>query len=74
VELDQVVVRVAALAHLVRGRADAPVVPGDDVSLALDHRLEAREDVRPALLVGLRVEQEHEVVDGLLGRHRGGGW
>src|SRR5829696_2228848 len=50
-ELDQVVVGVAALAHLVGGRAQTPVVTRHDCTLALDALPEAREDVRAALFL-----------------------
>src|SRR5215211_9417167 len=69
VELEQVVVGVAALAHLVSRRAQAPVVPRHDLALALDDLLEAREDVRATLLLGLGVKEEYQVVDRLLGGH-----
>ena len=47
-------------------------MPRDDRALALDDLLEAGEDVGAALLVGLGVEEEDEVVDGLLCRPCGG--
>ena len=69
VELEEVVVRIRALVDLVDRRAHAPVVTADDLAGLLDRGLDVVQDLGTALLVGLRVEQEDEVVDGGFGRH-----
>src|SRR5215207_5785757 len=68
VELEQVVVGVRALLHLVDRRANAPVVPSDDLPALLDVGLDVVEQLVAALFIRQRVEQEDEVVErGLVG-------
>ena len=67
VELEQVVVRVGLVADLVGRRADAPVVPADDSPplRSISVSTSARIFVAP-LVVRVGVEQEDQVVDGVL--------
>ena len=73
-ELDQVVVRLGLLAHLVSGLATTPVVPPDELAGAIDEVCDVRHDLLSTLGLNGRVEQEREVVDVLSARHFGRGW
>jgi hypothetical protein len=72
-ELDQVVVRLGVLAHLVGGGTRAPLVTADDLAGALDRVLDVRQDLVAALGLHLGVEKERQVIEGCFGRHCGGG-
>src|SRR3954468_11817171 len=60
-ELEQVVVRLGPVIDLERHPAHAPVVTPDQ-RLGADRLLDVAEDLLPAPLGGVRVEQQHEVV------------
>ena len=73
-ELEQVVVGLGVLAHLVDRGAVAPVVPADDLARAIDRVLDVREDGVAPLLLDRGVEQQDEVVEQVLRWPCGGGW
>ena len=73
-ELDEVVVRLGLLAHLVGGLAGTPVVPPDELAGAVDEVCDVRHDLLATLGLDGRVEQQREVVDVLSARHCGRGW
>ena len=63
VELEQVVLGVGVLAHLVGRLADAPLVTADDLAVVLDRVLDVREDLVAPLVSPSGVEQQREVVE-----------
>ena len=74
VELQEVVLRLGLVADLVGHGAHAPVLLVDDLAARGDHRAHVRQDLLAAVVLGLRVEEEHEVVGrGGLGHERGRG-